>query len=87
MKYSKLGVDTCLWPLFEVENGVYKLSRKPKEKVPIEKWLKGQGRFNHLFKPENADMLKNFQDYVDMKWERLLQRCGETKEKAEKPSE
>jgi pyruvate ferredoxin oxidoreductase beta subunit len=81
LKYSKLAVDTCVWPLFEVENGVYKLSRKPTEKLPVEEWLKGQGRFNHLFKPENADMLRAFQEYVDRKWEWLLWKCGETKER------
>ncbi len=81
LKYSKLGVDTCLWPLYEVENGVYKLSMKPREKLPLEEWLKGQGRFSHLFRPENADMLKKFQEYVDLKWERLLWKCGELKEK------
>jgi pyruvate ferredoxin oxidoreductase beta subunit len=86
LKYSKLAVDTCLWPLYEIENGVYKLSRKPREKLPIEEWLKGQGRFNHLFKPDNADMLKNFQEYVDLKWERLLWKCGELKAKKEKVS-
>jgi pyruvate ferredoxin oxidoreductase beta subunit len=81
LKYSELGVDTCLWPLYEVEDGAYKLSMKPREKLPLEEWLKGQGRFNHLFKPENADMLKKFQEYVDRKWERLLWKCGEVKEK------
>jgi pyruvate ferredoxin oxidoreductase beta subunit len=79
LKYSKLAVDTCLWPIFEVEDGAYKLSRKPKEKLPIEAWLKGQGRFSHMFKPENADMIEKFQAYVDKKWERLLKRCDESK--------
>jgi pyruvate ferredoxin oxidoreductase beta subunit len=78
LKYSKLAVETCLWPLFEVEDGNYKLSRKPKEKLPIEDWLKGQGRFSHMFKPENADMIKSFQAYVDKKWDRLLRRVGES---------
>lgn len=87
MKFSKLAVDTCLWPLYEVVNGEYKLSRKPKKKLPIEKWLEGQGRFSHIFKPENEDMIKNFQAYVDKKWEQVLWKCGELKEdsaKAEK---
>ena len=74
-------MDTCLWPLYEVEKGVYKLSMKPREKLPIEEWLKGQGRFSHLFKPENADMLLNFQKHVDRKWNQLLWRCGELKER------
>ena len=78
LKFSKLAVETCLWPLFEVEDGDYKLSRKPKEKLPIEDWLKGQGRFSHMFKPENADMIKSFQAHVDKKWDRLLQRVGDS---------
>ena len=81
LKYSKLAVETCLWPLYEVENGEYKLTQKVREKKPLEEWLKGQGRFNHMFKPENADMLMSFQKYVDEKWERLLWKCGEKKEK------
>ncbi len=82
MHYSRLAVDTCLWPLYEVEDGVYKLSRMPKEKLPIEEWLKGQGRFNHMFRPENADMIKKFQEFVDKRWERLLRECGEPKKKS-----
>jgi len=80
LKYSKLAVDTCLWPLYEVENGEYKLSRKPKEKLPIEEWLKGQGRFSHMLKPENEDMVKSFQHHIDGRWERLLSRCGDSKD-------
>ena len=80
LKYSKLAVDTGLWPLYEVENGNYKLSRKPKKKMPIEDWLKGQGRFAHLFKPENEDMIKSFQEHIDRKWERLLKRCDDSKD-------
>ncbi|RJP74510.1 MAG: pyruvate ferredoxin oxidoreductase [Candidatus Abyssobacteria bacterium SURF_17] len=86
LKYSKLGVDTCMWPLYEVENGVYKLSMKPREKLPIEEWLKGQGRFNHMFKPDNADMIKKFQEHVDEKWNRLLWKCGELKERPGQPA-
>jgi pyruvate ferredoxin oxidoreductase beta subunit len=64
--------------MFEVEDGKYKLSRKPKEKLPIEEWLKGQGRFSHIFKPENAGMIESFQANVDKKWARVLDRCGES---------
>ena len=78
LKYAKLAVETCMWPIFEVEDGKYKLSRKPKEKLPIEEWLKGQGRFSHIFKPENAGMIESLQANVDKKWARVLGRCGES---------
>ncbi|MBI5181652.1 MAG: pyruvate ferredoxin oxidoreductase [Nitrospirae bacterium] len=67
----KIAVDTCFWPLYEVENGKYTINYKPKEKAPIEVWLKPQGRFRHLFKPENAGLLKQIQEYVDKEWESL----------------
>ncbi|MEL7654536.1 MAG: thiamine pyrophosphate-dependent enzyme [Bacillota bacterium] len=49
----KLAVDTCVWPLFEVENGVWKLNYEPKKKLPVEEYLKKQGRFKHLFEKGN----------------------------------
>ncbi len=68
---SKLAVDTCYWPLYEVENGVTKITYRPKEKKPIVDFLKPQGRFKHLFKPENEWMIKKLQEDVESEWERL----------------
>ena len=48
---AREAVETNYWPLFEVENGVYKVNKKPKDRAPIEPWLKKQGRFKHLFLP------------------------------------
>jgi pyruvate ferredoxin oxidoreductase beta subunit len=70
---SRLAVETCYWPLYEVENGVTKITVKPKEKKPIVDFLKPQGRFKHLFAPKNAWMLKKIQEEIDHDWE-LLQR-------------
>jgi pyruvate ferredoxin oxidoreductase beta subunit len=70
---SRLAVETCYWPIYEVENGVTKITVKPKEKKPIVEFLKPQGRFKHLFAPQNAWMLKKIQEEIDHDWE-LLQR-------------
>ena len=72
---SPEAVNTCFWPLYEVENGVYKLTYKPKEKKPVIDWLKKQGRFRHLFKAGNEEILAEIQKYVDEEWEKLLQKC------------
>lgn len=72
IKLSKLAVETCYWPLFEIENGVTKVNYKPKEKKPLVDFLKPQGRFKHLFAPENEELLKKAQEGVDRYWERLL---------------
>ena len=34
-----------------------------------------QGRFKHCFKPGNEWMLESAQNYVDEKWEQLLEKC------------
>jgi pyruvate ferredoxin oxidoreductase beta subunit len=78
IELTQMAVDTCYWPLYEVENGEWRLNYKPKEKLPVETWLKRQGRFRHLFRPENQHMVEEMQVEVDKRWERLLALCGET---------
>jgi len=73
----KAAVDTCVWPLYEVENGVWRLTYMPKKKLPVEEYLHLQGRFKHMFKPGNEWMLEEAQAWVDQKWDRLLERAGE----------
>ena len=75
MKICKLAVDTCYWPLFEVDHGKWMLSYMPKKKKPIEDFLREQGRFKHLFKQENEQLLVEFQKEVDRRWEDLLYKC------------
>lgn len=75
MKIMQLASDCCIWPMYEVENGKYRLTYKPKEKKPVEEWLKVQGRFKHLFTPENRHLIEEIQAYVDKEWELLLKRC------------
>ena len=67
----RLAVETCYWPLYEIENGITKITFKPKEKKAVQEFLKPQGRFKHLFKPENEWMLKKAQEDIDREWERL----------------
>ncbi len=68
----KLAIDTCYWPLFEVIEGKWILNYEPKKKLPIEDFLRAQGRFKHLFKPGNEHLIEQFQAEVDKRWEDLL---------------
>jgi len=77
IEITQLAVDTCYWPLYEVENGEWRLTYKPKEKLPVEEWLKRQGRFRHLFQPQNRHLIDELQAEVDLRWQRLLRLCGE----------
>ena len=76
MKICKLAVETCYWPLFEVVEGKWILNYEPKKKLPIEDFLRPQGRFKHLFKPENENLLVQYQEEVDRRWENLLYMCS-----------
>lgn len=70
------AVNSCCWPLFEVENGKWRLNFKPKTKTPYRDWLRRQTRFRHLFRPaENEELIQDLQAEVDRNWEELLSRC------------
>ena len=72
MDINKLAVDTCYWPLYEIENGKYKITYKPSKKLPIEEFLRPQRRFAHMFKTGNEWMIEEFQKEVDKRWQELL---------------
>lgn len=76
MTICKLAVETCVWPLYEVENGEWKLSYQPKKKLPVEDYLRPQGRFRHMFEKGNEWMVENYQKQIDQKWELLQKKCG-----------
>ena len=76
LEYCKMAVETCYWPLFEVIEGKWILNYEPKKKLPVEEFLRGQGRFKHLFKPGNEHLIAEFQAEVDRRWEQLLYFCN-----------
>mgnify|MGYP005831051613 CR=1 FL=1 len=69
----RLGVETWAWPLYEIENGVLRLTLKPKQR-PIEDYLKAQARFRHLTK-EQIDYI---QQEVNNERQRLLDFDGKS---------
>ena len=72
MQINKLAVETCYWPLYEVIDGRYVINYKPKNKLPVEEFLRPQKRFKHMFKPGNEWMIQEFQKEVDDRWNELL---------------
>ncbi|MBN2457858.1 pyruvate ferredoxin oxidoreductase [Candidatus Woesearchaeota archaeon] len=77
LEIAKLAVETCFWPLYEIENDEWKLNYDPKDKKkPITDWIKEQARFKHLFKPENEHLIEKIQSHVDKEWDALKKRCG-----------
>lgn len=78
IKLSRLAVQTRYWPVYEVDRGVYRLNVKVPKPLPVEEFLKPQGRFRHLFQPEFKGELEAIQRWVDENWNRILKLCGET---------
>ncbi len=80
IKIAKLAVLTGFWPLYEIENGKYRITYKPRKKRPLKDWLKSQGRFKHLLREENKGVLEKLQREVDRKEKELMVRAGEKEE-------
>ena len=69
VEIARLAVKTGIWPLKEFENGVVTHTRMPRERPPVEDYLKLQGRFRHLFHPHRDDkLLAEIQGRVDNYW-------------------
>ncbi|ACJ75007.1 pyruvate oxidoreductase subunit beta [Thermosipho africanus H17ap60334] len=82
VEISKLAVETGYWPLYEVERGVYRVTKKVKELKPVREFIEKQGRFRPLLKRPDADEIINeLQEYVTSRWERLLALEEATKDK------
>ncbi|MHB0975946.1 MAG: thiamine pyrophosphate-dependent enzyme [Candidatus Aquicultorales bacterium] len=71
IEMARVAVETAYWPLYEVVDGSYRITARPKEKKPLTDWLKPQGRFKHLFAPENRHVMDELQRQVDEKWNKL----------------
>jgi 2-oxoisovalerate ferredoxin oxidoreductase beta subunit len=68
IKIARLATETNVFPLYEVENGVYAINRKIANPKPVDEYLKMQGRFHHL----TEDEVRFFQESVNKNWERLV---------------
>uniref|UniRef100_A0A7C3ZBW5 Pyruvate synthase n=1 Tax=Desulfobacca acetoxidans TaxID=60893 RepID=A0A7C3ZBW5_9BACT len=66
---GRLAVRTGVWPLKEYVDGRVVHTRIPHPRLPVEEYLKKQGRFAHLFHPElNRALINEIQANVDAYW-------------------
>jgi len=79
---AQLAVETCVWPLYEFENGKFQLTAESAKiadgklaKKPLTDWFNAQGRFKHLMKDKWMSVVENAQADIDAKWERLKKLC------------
>lgn len=71
---GRLATDTGVFPLYEVDEGRYRITRNVAHLRPVEEYLKAQGRFDHLDPTE----LSAIQERVRVSWERLQARARES---------
>jgi pyruvate/2-oxoacid:ferredoxin oxidoreductase beta subunit len=70
IRLTRLAVESRIFPLYEVEDGVrYRLTYQPKG-VPVNEYIKQQDRFRHLKEKDIAEIQQN----VEQEWERLMHK-------------
>ncbi len=68
------GIDSCFFPLYEVEHGHTTLTYDPEamgRRIPVTNWLKLMGKTRHLLKPEYAEFINGVQGETDRRWARI----------------
>lgn len=85
VELGRLAVETGAWVLYECENDVLAFNARSKlilegkvEPKPIEDYLKAQGRFRHLFKPNKDEKrISEIERYRGVVWNRYRKQVGE----------
>lgn len=75
VRMGRLAVETGIFPLYEVENGQYKLSLDLPQLRPVGDYLKLQGRFRHL----TPDDVNKIQARVIAEYDKLKIKAGVSK--------
>lgn len=75
-KIVEAAVNSCYFPLYQIEKGVTKITVNPeksKKKIPVEKWLEMTGRTKHLVSGKYDHVLQELQQETDRRWQKLLE--------------
>lgn len=78
-KVIEAAVNSCYFPLYEVERGKTALSVSPEKigrKIPVLDFFSMMGRTAHLAQPQYADLVNDIQEEVDRRYERI-KACAE----------
>jgi pyruvate ferredoxin oxidoreductase alpha subunit len=68
------AVDSCFFPLYEVERGSTHITYDPElvgRRITVADWLRTMGKTRHLTKPEHAEVLAEIEHEVERRWLRL----------------
>jgi pyruvate/2-oxoacid:ferredoxin oxidoreductase beta subunit len=60
-----------MFPLYEIEEGVTRVTYSPEPLRPVTEYLKGQGRYRHL----TEESISLIQERIAAEWEQLKYRA------------
>lgn len=76
IKMGRLAVEAGVFPLYEVEQGRYKMTvSMPENLRPIQDYIKHQGRFRHL----TPEQIQTFQERTNLEYKKLLNKVEHSK--------
>ena len=62
VKIGRLAVETGLFPLYEIENGEFRITYRPARKKPLKEYIKMQKRYRHLTEEDIEILQKNIDE-------------------------
>ncbi len=68
IEICKNAFNAKVTPLYEIEKGLLKFTKKPDKTIPVKEYMKPQGRFRHL----NDKEIQDVQKHVDAEWDKLI---------------
>ena len=77
-KVIDAAVNCCYFPLYEIEQGVTKISYDPEKmnkKIPVSDWLSMMGRTKHLLKEDYKDVVERLQRETDRRFAELRKQA------------
>jgi len=75
IRIGRLAVETGIFPLYEIENGKYRLNFDFPQLRPVTDYMRLQGRFRHL----SEDVIDKIQQRVSADYAELKEKAGEGK--------
>lgn len=72
IEIARKGVQSRFMPIYEVENGKFKLNVDVKNPLPLRDYLSSMKKYKHVSEEQIAEL----QEYIDKKWENLKILCS-----------
>jgi len=75
IQVTRMATQCCIFPLYEVEAGITRVTVRPEEVIPVSRYLRSQGRFREM----GEDTMELVQVLTEQRWNSLLERETSTK--------